>query len=90
MLSHPPQRYTLESKWRALPGPSGEPQPGPSGVKRKRKEKQFAELVKTDVDEVLRLMDDPNFDEWGGNSSEVSLDDEDFRPSRGRNYTREG
>lgn len=38
-------------------------QPGPSGDKRKRTSKDFSNFVTTDAAEVLRMINDPDFDD---------------------------
>lgn len=54
-----------------------EPQPGPSGVKRKRTAKDYGDFVTTDVQEILRLIDDDEFcADDNPSASEDSLDED--------------
>ena len=55
-----------------------EPQPGPSGEKRRRTAKDYSHFVTTDAAEVLRLLEDESFEDWcGENVSDDSFDEDD-------------
>ena len=54
-----------------------EPQPGPSGEKRRRTAKDYSHFVTTDAAEVLRLLEADSFEDCRGeNVSDESFDEE--------------